>query len=1207
MESPKCPKCHSKMVLRTATRGKNAGGRFYGCSRYPKCKETLEYNPSEQNDATDTTYQADTFRVDHSYPRTLVARSRIQGHHVRFYESAALPKNIFDTLRELEILENSIRTFSQWRLDFPKATKTPQWPERERQVLSVVEKILTRGKITICSPLIEEELNKLFGPIDNSILKNGINVTQILASCQSDSLTPWLDSAVETKFFQELLPVILGSAYFRWVLPQVDLSSLIPTNTSQPTSGRVDFFLHTPNGKSIIIEIDGEQHNNQEDADRQRDALLAQYGFNVVRIPAQEVTAGVGPNIAYLDKIVDKSFNISNESVMHNALLVKVIYASRHIHQIQLALLQAIQTGHIGLLNSDEWIIFSDLEKTGIYTKIEAKKVLAIAVKDLADLFVRLGHLYSIDLCQGKPHICSDSSPSNHSSSVNISFTGKAANGRTNFYIQHISVPFDIANSVFITSPAILDKPKRNDLEYFLRYIFRKEAFWEGQFDAISRTLEGKDSIVLLPTGGGKSIAFQLASFLLPGRSVVIDPIVSLMDDQIDNLGSMGIDRCIAITSQIENVEDKNRAIALFGQGEYFFAYIAPERFQTVDFRDSLRSLTVHTPVALIAVDEAHCISEWGHDFRTAYLNIGRISRQYCESNLIVPPILALTGTASRAVLKDVQRELQIDEFEAIITPKSFDRPELKFHIFHSRSSEKSARLIGMLSQMLPGTFSVPVTTFYGLDGARTYSGLVFCPHVNGEYGVVHQAEEIRKAMGIYADFYSGSQPKLSRMGAWTSTKKIVARKFKNNQIPLLVCTKAFGMGIDKPNIRYTVHFGIPPSIEAFYQEAGRAGRDRHTAHCCIIVSDDDPQRTRKLLDPNTKAEEIAMAIDSLNWQDNDDITRALYFQSKAFPGVETEKSRVLDVIKKLGEVSTKRDCKIAYPKDERAVHEKALHRLLLLGIVSDYTINYSTSEFTVRLSGITKQQMVESYGIYVAGYIGSRKQVELDKAQKLLGLPINDFITQILDLLLRFIYDIIEKGRRRALQEMLLAATVSQNDAAIRQRILRYLEATEYSEILDAIIHESEAGISKTINTFENVRSPNDASELRGQVSRYLESYPDHPGLLMLRALSEAYTRDHNYTLVQQNLYASLTSCIENYGVDKNRMYLFAAWAVSHIARRESQHVDHLLKTLLNVYSERAFAKALVSALPRAHALIPAWFMLDNTRKAVEKILTQL
>ena len=232
-------------------------------------------------------------------------------------------------------------------------------------------------------------------------------------------------------------------------------------------------------------------------------------------------------------------------------------------------------------------------------------------------------------------------------------------------------------------------RPSREVTEWFLAYVFRKDGFWKGQWETVERTLNGKDSVVLLPTGGGKSIAFQLAALLLPGRCIVVDPILSLIDDQIDNLHRVGVDRCVAITSQITSQEERELQLQAFSSGHYMFCYVAPERFQISRFRDYLMTLTVSTPVSLIAVDEAHCVSEWGHDFRTAYLNLGRTAREYCASGGQAPPLVALTGTASKIVLKDVQRELGITDIDAIITPKSFDRPELQFSVLTCKSSEK--------------------------------------------------------------------------------------------------------------------------------------------------------------------------------------------------------------------------------------------------------------------------------------------------------------------------------------------------------------------------------------------------------------------------------------------------------------------------------------------------------------------------------------
>src|SRR5439155_13169059 len=242
-------------------------------------------------------------------------------------------------------------------------------------------------------------------------------------------------------------------------------------------------------------------------------------------------------------------------------------------------------------------------------------------------------------------------------------------------------------------------------------------------------------------------------------------------------------------SSQIEDSELRSEIIGAFGQGQYLFCYVAPERFQTNEFRNSLRALTVTTPVAVIAIDEAHCVSEWGHDFRTAYLNIGRTSRNYCRSqNGRMPPLLALTGTASHAVLHGIQRELQIEDFDAIITPHTFDRQELRFAVFSSQSSEKFDVLRGLMKRWLAAQFSCSVHTLFEPNGSATRSGLVFCPHVNGSFGVQELcsrlAGELQRPVGMYA----GGQPKgWNESANWVRHKKATAHGFKNNTFPLLV------------------------------------------------------------------------------------------------------------------------------------------------------------------------------------------------------------------------------------------------------------------------------------------------------------------------------------------------------------------------------------------------------------------------------------
>lgn len=1206
--TPTCPKCGSTMLLRTAHKGKNAGGKFYGCSRWRSdgkgCTGTMpiEGESSNVGNTEHSTTESPFSKTDiSSFPRTLIARSKHPDLQSRFIESVAVPSPLLDKIRSENLPEYALLQYSQWRLDYP--FKAPIVTEPIRQILAVAQKILTRGRITLCSPTLEKKLSAHFtcdletaltGPTENYLGVPNIN---------SFSSNHWFDDTtvcLEKRFYSEILPEVLGEGWFQWVHPQVEISSLLSDNTQSQLSGRVDFLLCYPGQPPVIIEIDGDQHDPHLKADTQRDALLANAGYRVLpRLKPKDLSASIVSLM--LSQFINTTLRIPKGADSAN-VSHKTIQAIKLAHQIQIAILQALESGFLDPLKSSTWTLDSDLNQIGFFSEQDSNFVIEAALNDLLDVLRTLGRLYKVDLCDGKPAI---RKPRKKNISLFLSFTNRFDGTTPTFLIQNVFFPRHITNELASSAPIRLSEPPKVDIEFFLNYIFRKESLWEGQFDAISRTLEGKDSIVLLPTGAGKSIAFQLAGLLLPGRSVVIEPIISLMDDQIDNLQNIGIDRCIAITSQITDVNARQQAIKLFGQGEYLFAYVAPERFQMVAFRESLRSLTVHTPISLIAIDEAHCVSEWGHDFRTSYLNIGRTTRDYCESQGHIPPLLALTGTASRGVLKDVKRELQIRDFEAIITPKSFDRSELTFEIVKSTSNEKGAKLLGYLGKALPGKFSVSSATFFQTRDSRTYSGLVFCPHVNGNFGVVTQADEIRKALGISTSYYSGTEPKNVSKSGFGLIKQETARQFKRNLIPLLVATKAFGMGIDKPNIRYTIHFGIPNSIESFYQEAGRAGRDREPAQCCILVSIDDLERAKQLLSPNTSAEAVRRQIKEIKWDDADDVTRALAFQSNAFPGVEEEKAKTVSVLDQIENVKTKSNQAFITKKGQnRSDVEKGFHRLFILGVVDDYTINYANNEFTLRITGASKQDIIESYERFVRGYSQDRAIQERQKSEKHIDFEHNQFIHYVIGLLISFVYDVIEKGRRRALYEMMQVTTEHKSDKAIRKRILDYLEATQYSEELEMIVNGMYAGLAQVKITFEKIRSPNDASELRGQVSRYLESYPDHPGLLLLRALSEIKTKDGNEQVTFENFTSAVFSAIDNYGITKPLLFEIVVWGIKQVFTTNCKLADELMLRMLVRFPERELTRLFVREFEVSLATKPAWLLIHQHVKSSMEIL---
>ncbi|MBM3300739.1 MAG: hypothetical protein FJY85_12390, partial [Deltaproteobacteria bacterium] len=304
--------------------------------------------------------------------------------------------------------------------------------------------------------------------------------------------------------------------------------------------------------------------------------------------------------------------------------------------------------------------------------------------------------------------------------------------------------------------------------------------------------------------------------------------------------------------------------------------------------------------------------------------------------------------TASRAVMKDVRRELAIQDVEAIITPKTFDRPELVLKVVKTASGEKGDALVGQL-RGLPALLREPSGGFFQPCGRASNCGIVFCPHVRGQMGIEEQAQRLQQHFRVSVGIFSGKSP-YSEDQPWEEKKRDTARRFKENELTLLVATKAFGMGIDKPNIRYTIHLGIPSSLEAFYQEAGRAGRDRRQSMCVVLFSDDHPDRSRQLLDLSIGAEEVARVFkETRDYSTDDDVSRMMFFHKKSFLGVASELKAIGIVVDLIGELDRPKQCDLPFgppgarptsTDDGRGVIEKALHRLVLLGVIRDYTVD---------------------------------------------------------------------------------------------------------------------------------------------------------------------------------------------------------------------------------------------------------------------------
>lgn len=432
-------------------------------------------------------------------------------------------------------------------------------------------------------------------------------------------------------------------------------------------------------------------------------------------------------------------------------------------------------------------------------------------------------------------------------------------------------------------------------LEYLLKSIFRKQKFRDGQLPVINMALQNKSVIGLLPTGGGKSLTYQFCALLQPGVCMVIDPLRSLMHDQVEGLKKNMIDNCLFINSDLKGPE-KRKAMERMANGEAQLVFVSPERLQMKDFRLRLEEMEASKLFfSYVVIDEAHCVSEWGHDFRTSYLRLGANAITQCKTATGNPiPLFGLTATASYDVLADVQRELsglneivrlndesvvraeysKRDELQFIVKQVDFEFKEDNFWVIREQigkaKQEKIKQIIQTVGQELEDYQSDHAKVFSNTEWddtelqkqtifkkiqianykanefwLRKNAGLIFCPHRSGLLGVKNGDNSVYNSINfefIKKGYFMGSSNDPAAVALMINNDSMKNMKdFVNDKTNLMVATKAFGMGIDKENVRFTIHMNHPGSIESFVQEAGRAGRDWRIALSYILYCPEIP------------------------------------------------------------------------------------------------------------------------------------------------------------------------------------------------------------------------------------------------------------------------------------------------------------------------------------------------------------------------------
>lgn len=767
-------------------------------------------------------------------------------------------------------------------------------PENNKiRILSLIaQNIIKRGFPTLAPNILDKEISSNFSNINYDLLKESLILydknyifnpnRRYYQKTLSNTLEVSNLNSVELEFITKKLPNKIAQ-HIEFQKPLETIVMHPNTNAKkyqnytsfclgvtlnkileQVSNQRIDFCLQLPskeNNSCLAIELDGPQHQtdiSQKIKDNQRDALLNellwQQTLRITNINKQD---------DYLSKINDIFHQYDSEKET-SSNIISDIHLCLFSARITLTLLTLIEHGSINLTKENTIYLSANTEN-----EIEFKAIL-IGIQNAIHL------IYNLILLEGSINTFSNSiilkiisKNTTHYIKFNqkswefISYNKKSfptslhivsrmyqrlfafnPNNNSNKTIWlYSSYAEDSNQSIRSHSKPInynVNEKNLSSLIYFLNNIFKKDNFRPKQIDIIKEALGRKNVIGLLPTGSGKTLTYQLTALLQPGITIIIAPLISLMNDQVHNLNKIGIHSCTAINSSFNSVE-KRLIMKNLSNEKYQYIYISPERLQIKEFKDLLFNLNIFN----IVLDEAHCVSQWGHDFRTSYLRVGETISSLFKKSIS----MALTGTASCNVITDIKRELQMSKNVMIITPNNFKRDELNFRIIETDKTLSLEEKINsnIIQDSIPKTihylyqinneninYELEEHLFFKKDEVQDKyinSGLIFCPFAKKKSGSVETLYNSIKPFfdkkNVKIGYYHGAMP--------TNNKNEYQDKFTNNELALLIATKAFGMGIDKPNIRFTIHTCIPESIEAFYQEAGRAGRDRNNAVNLII------------------------------------------------------------------------------------------------------------------------------------------------------------------------------------------------------------------------------------------------------------------------------------------------------------------------------------------------------------------------------------
>ena len=1097
------------------------------------------------------------------------------------------------------------------------ARKLEQSQKKYIPGIYIFKNILQRGKPTLMSIYLRNKLGlkpnyhkepdfKQSTPlIDNSELswKRTIKGGE---EPDNNPAKDFYDNNPAKDFYDNLIPKYFEKHAFikNLLIPEITFFDITQVENKKFYAQRVDFYL--PQAR-LIIEIDGKQHEKelQVSTDKEREDYAKDNGIKTIRITTSDIKEKnelFKKKIAEIESHITDKINDDDERKNKDPTFIalgdyKAAYSanksiftddytllSTAIIRMQLLILELLENGSLSLKR--KWSF-----------EIRTHDISGFAELAIEDTFRWLKHIYNLhNIPFKKPsptikYIEKDMDFNSGNDTIKIDFSlykrctdefqtnTKILCVRTHYLDEYTicidsdgkylnppqNTPYDFF-TMSVAEPIKYEfKPEQRDsiedsLIFFLQNIFLQDidnvTFRDGQYNIIVNALEGHNTLGLLPTGAGKSICYQLPALLQPAISFVIPPIISLMRDQKQDLEDVYISRINYISSEM-NPPEKSLVQNNFSKGKYFFILISPERLQKEDFRTYLGEVNKKKHLAYAVIDEAHCFSEWGHDFRTSYLNLSNVISDWAPN----VKYIALTATASENVKLDIKNEFDIDnkDVKSLI---DYSRDELTFDVKDITGIGKYKTLKSQLEKLNKkwGIFKP--------NGEESKCGIIFTPHVNGDLGCVNVARNLDKDFPCDVKYYSGKCPKLAKYanGVTHNEYKIEAQEeFKENKFTIMVATKSFGMGINKKNIYYTIHYALPSSVEALYQEAGRAGRDKNKlnnenekAKCLILLS---PKTNESILD---KLEEKELSVEELkNIKDYGDIGTNLFLMNLGLHSINDDYELMRQLYneyydsKKLYDVyiydvyinvpvpnsNSKKTMRVEINKTRV---EQAIYKLSKLGIVDDWTVeDFINGKYKVQFKQHTAKdvhdKLIKTIQKYEKGF-SIEKFANSDTKYAEDFKKLADKYTQIQKyfyVLLVWSHTHFVYNRRQSLKNVYENCfELSNGDITadeFKKRIENYFKTNETTDVLQIIadspnVYQNWFKIlyKEDDNNTNKLIDKSKISEIKDQLSRFLESYENNTGLNVISGIIRLLLNDYDDSDGRQRFEKGLKNIIE-------------------------------------------------------------------------------